>query len=449
MGLLIWGIAILIVLLIVLPYTIKFHRRRVEDRKRYAEARRLGVHRPRAQYPYIDPSICIGCGSCVEACPEGDVLGLVGGQAVVINGLRCVGHGECEKACPVGAIQVGLGDLKSRNDIPYTDEAGETTVPGLYLAGEIRGYALIRNALKEGEHVVHAIAERINRYPPAPLDLVIVGAGPAGIAAALTANSLKLRLLVLEQENDLGGSLLHYPRKKLVLTQPIEVPHSGIKLKRQEYTKEELLETFQNIIERQGIPIEFSKRVKSIQHKPTGLHIYIEDGEVIKTRTAVLAVGRRGTPRKLGVPGEDLPKVLYKLIDSQQYRGHRILVVGGGDSAVEAAIGLAREGFNQVWLSYRREKIVRARQRNVERLKSFIEKGWITPLMPSNVREIRPEDVILDTPEGVKTIPNEYVFVLIGGNPPFEFLRKCGVKFWAEIEAPPEQFPLPTRRSQS
>ncbi len=444
MSLLIWGIAIVIVLAIVLPYAVRFHRRRMEDRKRLAEARKLGIHRPRAQYPYIDRTRCIGCGACVEACPEGDVLGLVGGQAVVINGLRCVGHGRCEEACPVGAIEVGLGDLKSRNDIPYTDEVGETTVPGLYLAGEIRGYALIRNALREGERVAKALVERLERYPPAPLDLVIVGAGPAGIATALTAKALNLKFVVLEQEHDLGGSLLHYPRKKLVLTQPVEIPHSGTKLTAPEYTKEELLEIFQEIVETHHLPIEYDHGVQSIQHRPTGLQIQVREGPVLNARTAVLAVGRRGTPRKLGVPGEHLPKVHYRLIDAQQYRGHRILVVGGGDSAVEAAIGLAREGYNRVWLSYRREKIVRARRRNVERLESLVAKGWVIPLMPSVVREIRPEEVELETPEGIQIIPNDYVFVLIGGDPPFDFLRACGVRFWAEIGEDSIRFATPS-----
>ncbi len=440
---LIWTVALLVVLAIVLPYAWSFHRKQVRDRERYREARRLGIHRPRAQYPYIDPEKCIGCGACVEACPEGDVLGLVGGRAVVINGLRCVGHGRCQEACPVGAIQVGLGDVRSRDDIPYTDEAGETSVPGVYLAGEIRGFALIRNALREGERVVRTLHQRLDRYPAAFIDVVIVGAGPAGLAAALTARDLGLNYLVVEQEPDLGGSLLHYPRKKLVLTQPVPIPGTPRRLEREEYTKEELLAIFQEIVESYELSLRFGARFEGVQREDDGLHVRLEGGERLHTRTVVLAVGRRGTPRKLGVPGEDLPKVHYKLIDAQDYEGHRLLVVGGGDSAVEAAIGLAREGRNQVWLSYRREKIVRARRKNVERLEALIQKGWVQPLMPSTVSRIWLDRVELQTPSGTVEIPNDYVFVLIGGEPPFALLRACGIQFWADRQEAQEAFPIP------
>lgn len=439
----IWVVSFLVVLMLVLPYAWSFHRRRVRDRERYHEAQRLGIHRPRAQYPYIDPAKCIGCGACVEACPEGDVLGLVGGRAVVINGLRCVGHGRCEEACPVGAIQVGLGDVRSRDDIPYTDEAGETSVPGVYLAGEIRGFALIRNALREGERVMRALVERREQYPAAFLDTVIVGAGPAGIAAALTARSLGLNYLVVEQEPDLGGSLLHYPRKKLVLTQPVPIPGTRVRLEREEYTKEELLAIFQEIVETHELAIRFGTRFAGLQREEDGLYVLLEGGERLHTRTVVLAVGRRGTPRKLGVPGEDLPNVHYKLIDARDYEGHRLLVVGGGDSAVEAAIGLAREGRNQVWLSYRRTQIVRARRKNVERLQALIQQGWVRPLMPSTVQRIFLDHVELDTPTGKVEVPAEYVFVFIGGEPPFALLRACGIQFWADREEAQEAFPIP------
>ncbi len=241
--LLLWGVALAITLAIVVPYAVKFRRRRKAFERRFREAKRLGFDRPRGQYPYIDPFACIGCGACVDACPE-EVLGVVGGQAVVIHGVRCVGHGLCEEACPVGAIQVGLGDVRGRDDIPYTDEAGETSVPGVFLAGEIRGRALIRNALREGARVGRALIERLPRYLGEGLDLVIVGAGPAGIAAALQAQQHKLQFLVVDQEEDLGGSILHYPRKKLVLTQPVEIPGTDVRLEREEYMKEEILEIF-------------------------------------------------------------------------------------------------------------------------------------------------------------------------------------------------------------
>jgi NAD-dependent dihydropyrimidine dehydrogenase PreA subunit len=146
---LVWGVSVAVVAAIVLPYVLSFRRRRHSDRSRKEEAVRLGVDRPQAQFPFVDPMRCIGCGACVDACPEGDVLGIVGGTATVVNGLRCVGHGRCEIACPVGAIEVGLGDLKSRKDIPVLDEWQQTSVPGVFVAGELGGLALVKNAIAQ------------------------------------------------------------------------------------------------------------------------------------------------------------------------------------------------------------------------------------------------------------------------------------------------------------
>ena len=157
---LVWAGSIAVVAVIVVPYVLSFRRRRHTDRTRKEEAVRLGVDRPAAQFPFIDAMRCIGCSSCVEACPEGDVLGIVGGTATVVNGLKCVGHGRCEIACPVGAIEVGLGDLKSRKDIPVLDEWQETTVPGVYVAGELAGLALVKNAIAQARKVVDRIAQR-------------------------------------------------------------------------------------------------------------------------------------------------------------------------------------------------------------------------------------------------------------------------------------------------
>jgi ferredoxin len=216
---LLWTLSALVVAAIVVPYAVAFRRRVAHDRERHAEARDLGIDRPPAQHPFIDPALCIGCGACVAACPEGDVLGIVTGTAAVINGLRCVGHGRCAEACPVGAIEVGLGDLASRADVPVLDPALESSVPGLFVAGELGGLALIRNAVEQGRRAMEEIASRCAApSPPGTLDAVVVGAGPAGLAAALTAAERGLSYLLVEQEPDLGGTMLHYPRRKLVLT---------------------------------------------------------------------------------------------------------------------------------------------------------------------------------------------------------------------------------------
>ncbi len=431
---LLWSAALAVAALIVLPYAWRFRRRGRTDRERKEEAAALGIDRPAAQYPFIDPLHCIGCGACVRACPEGDVLGLVGGTAVVVNGLRCVGHARCEEACPVGAITVGLGDLRSREDVPLLDENFQTSVPGMYIVGELGGLSLVRNAIAQGRSVVESLSEA----EPAPgvldlLDLLIVGAGPSGLSTALTARAAGLSCLVLEKEETLGGSLLHYPRRKMVLTQPVELPPWGA-LNREEYAKEALLGIFETIVRDHTLDVRFGEPLEDVQRED-GHFVARSAGGEWRARSVVLALGRRGTPRRLGIPGEELPKVMYRLLDAEGYRGQKILVVGGGDSAAEAAIGLARQAGNEVTLSYRREKLVRLKKKNQDALDALLASGQVRPLFSSQPVEITPGAVRLKVGSDVVELPNDYVFVFAGGVPPFDLLRKIGVRFGGEAAA--------------
>lgn len=429
---LIWGVSSAIVVGVVAFYARGFRRRLQHDARRKQEAVRLGIDRPVLQFPYIDAKRCIGCGTCVRACPEGDVLGIVGGTAVVVNGLRCVGHAHCMEVCPVNAIEVGLGDVKSRRDIPLLEASLESTLSGVFIAGELGGLSLVRNAVEQGRQAVTAAAVRAEElrrsHPGALLDLVIVGAGPAGLAAGLAATDLGLTCQIVEQEISLGGSLLHYPRRKMVLTQPVEIPPWG-RLDREEYQKESLLELFDGMVRSAGLAVDFGCRVDDLR---------CEDGvwaarcgeRTWSARQVILALGRRGTPRKLQVPGEELPKVMYRLLDADAYRGQRILIVGGGDSAAEAAVGLARTGANSVALSYRREKLVRIKKKNLDSIERMIASGRIEPILPSEVQAIEPDRVHLRVDaEKARSLGNDYVFVFAGGVPPFAFLERVGVQF--------------------
>lgn len=430
-SILIWVVVLALVVTSVSIYAVRFRRQRAADSQRLDQTRELGMDKASGQYPLIDASACIGCGTCVAACPEGDVLGVVLGKAVVINGARCIGHGKCAEACPVGAIKVGLGDITKRDDIPLLDENNQTNVPGIWIAGELSGFALINNAVEQGRRVMESIAAGQAAQGPSGddsgiLDCVVVGAGPAGMSAGLVASEHGLSCLVLDQQGA-GGTILQYPRRKLVMVQPVDIPRLG-RLPRHEYSKEELLEIWEKLHSDFELDIRTGVRVTGVSGHSGSFTVQTSAGD-FPCRHVILALGRRGTPRRLNVPGEDLAKVAYKLIDAEAYRGRRVLVVGGGDSAVEAAMGLAHQEGCQVTMSYRKAEMMRIKQRNADRIAPLIAAGTVSFLGASTVTAIHGDKVELDGPNGPVTVPNDDVFILAGGIPPFGFLRELGVKF--------------------
>jgi len=325
----------------------------------------------------------------------------------------------------IGTIDVGgNGTAKRGIDIPVLTPEFETNVPGIYVAGELGGMGLIRNALVQGTEAVEAIARRRQRRQ-GMVDVVIVGAGPAGFAASLTAMSLGLKYVTLEQES-LGGCVFQYPRAKLVMTSPVEVPIIG-KLKITQTSKEELLEFWQNVERKTGVAIRYKERVESITPRGGGFLIRTSKAQYAAS-SVLLAIGRRGTPRKLGVPGEELSKVVYRMIDPEQYSGQRVLVVGGGDSALEAASSIAESTNAKVALSYRGEAFTRAKARNRERLESARKTGRLHIVMRSQVRQIAPDAVVVEQSGKLMRIPNEVVIVAAGGIVPTDFLKNVGVQ---------------------
>ncbi len=428
--LLIWAVVLVLVIASVSFYATRFRRQRVLDTQRLKQTRELGMDKASGQYPLIDAGACIGCGTCVAACPEGDVLGVVMGKAVVINGARCIGHGKCAEACPVGAIQVGLGDITKRDDIPLLDDHNQTNVPGIWIAGELSGFALINNAVEQGRKVMERIAATRGPVSAANdegvLDAVIVGAGPAGMSAGLVASEQGLSCVILDQQGA-GGTILQYPRRKLVMVQPIEIPRLG-RLPKQEYSKEDLLEIWEKLHMEFGLDIRTGVRVTGAAGVAGNFVVQTSAGE-FRCRNVILALGRRGTPRRLNVPGEELAKVAYKLIDAEAYKGRRVMVVGGGDSAVEAAMGLAHQEGCRVTLSYRKADLMRIKQRNADRIAPLIAEGVLDFQGATTVTSIHEDKVSLDGPAGPVTVPNDEVFILAGGIPPFGFLRELGVGF--------------------
>jgi thioredoxin reductase (NADPH) len=429
---LIWIVAGGIAGIIFFVYTLSFRKAQRKGLRMAAESRDLGANRPVAQFPQIDEYRCIGCGACIQACPEGGVLGLAMGKAVIINGLKCVGHGLCAEACPVAGITIGLGNVKERDDIPLLTAQNETSIPGIYIAGELSGLALIKNAIQQGIRVIDAIQDGTGA-PATPAgsvaDVAIIGAGPAGMSAALRAIEKKLSYVLIDQQTA-GGTILQYPRKKVVMTQPVKIPLYGL-LNKKEYTKEELLDIWQSVQQKFKVNVVTNQKLENITRLND--HFNVQTSQAgFEARNVVLALGRRGTPRKLGVPGEDLPKVMYKLIDADSYSGEHLLVVGGGDSAVEAAMGLARQPGNSVTISYRKSKFFRLKNRNEERIGKLIKENKVNVLFESEVAQIGEKEVRLISKEGEKVIQNQYVFIFAGGEPPFRLLQQIGVAFGNE-----------------
>ena len=401
-------------------------RRREQVVSGIREARDLGADRPQNQHPKIEPLSCIGCAACVRACPESGVIEMVDGIAHLVRAASCVGHALCEIACPVGAIKVGLGELADRPDRPRLTEEYETTVPGVFVAGELGGLALIRNAVEAGKAVIDAVAAR-PRGPQEPgvVDVLIVGAGPCGLTATLRAIEHGLSWITIDQD-DLGGTVRKYPRRKLVLTQPVDLP-LGERMRRREYAKEELIDFWTDCMERHGASVRAGVRFDGIQ-STNGVFVAETSEGPIRCRTILLALGRRGTPRRLGVPGEEGERVLYQLVDAATYRGERLLVVGGGDSAIEAATALASQTGNQVTVSYRKAGFFRAKKRNLERIAEFAAQGRLEVVFSSVVHDIGPGRVCLTLDDGSeREIDNDYVFVFAGGDPPYPLLERVGI----------------------
>ncbi|MEZ5988206.1 MAG: FAD-dependent oxidoreductase [Planctomycetota bacterium] len=436
-----WTLLLALAFVLVLGFFATLHhqgelrrmRRTLADRE---EAKATGRSEAQLDYPVIDLSRCLGCGTCVAVCPEGGVLELVHGQAMVVNGVRCMGIAACERECPVEAITITLANAAERRDVPVLDERLQAVgSEGLFLAGEVTARALIKTAIDHGRSVADEVARRVGDAPaddPDAYDLVIVGAGPAGLSCALQAQKHGLRHVVLEKEAGIGGTVASYPRRKLVLTQPVEMPLVG-RLKRSRYSKEELMELWEGIAVGREVPVEHGVVLDHVAPAGDGHWVVHTDRGEWRARNVCLALGRRGVPRKLGVPGEELSKVAYSLVEASAYEGRRILVVGGGDSAVEAAVALAEHEGNEVTISYRRGTFFRLKQRNQEHVDRAIAERRVRALFDSEVLAIADEAVELEVGDGGTrrrvVLPNDDVFVMIGGEAPIPLLERSGVSF--------------------
>lgn len=412
---------VLVILLFALRKKLKHHHN-VRTKQEIIDA---GLTEPASLHPIIDPGMCLGCGSCVTACPEGEILGLIHGKAQLIKPTKCIGHGACKTACPFDAITLVFGTEKRGVDIPNVKENFETNVPGLFIAGELGGMGLIRNAVEQGRQAMESIRKVKGIGKGDRLDVVIVGAGPAGLASTLGAKQHKLRSVTIEQDS-LGGTVYNFPRGKVVMTAPVQMPVVG-KINIRETTKEILLQLWQKIEKDQGLKINYREKVEDIKQDGDGF-IVTTNKHSYKTRTVLLSIGRRGTPRKLGVPGEELPKVVYRLIDPEQYKGQHVLIVGGGDSALEAATSIAEQEGTTVSISYRNDNFSRSKQKNQEKVEQAAASGKLNVLLSSNVKEFTADKVTIDQQGTEISLDNNAAIVCAGGILPTPFLKQIGIE---------------------
>jgi thioredoxin reductase/Pyruvate/2-oxoacid:ferredoxin oxidoreductase delta subunit len=425
-----YGLPLVIILLI---YFWNKSKRHVESKRVFEEAVSTGMTEPASIHPKINLAACLGCATCVSACPEKSkkVLGVIHGKAHLVNPTHCIGHGACKTACPFDAIELVFGTEKRGVDIPHVGQDFQTNIPGIFIAGELGGMGLIRNAVTQGAQAVDNICkiDGVGQGGNDVIDLVIVGAGPAGIGASLAAKDKKLNFVTLEQDS-LGGTVSHYPRGKIVMTAPVVLPIIG-KTPFKETTKEALMAFWADVIIKAELDINDCEGVETIEaetlaDQSKGFRVKTSANEY-HARAVLLAIGRRGTPRKLGVPGEEHSKVVYRLIDPAQYQNQHVLVVGGGDSALEAAVSISEEAGTTVAISYRSEAFSRAKEKNRIKIAEAEKAGRLRVLMKSNVKHIEPDKVVIATDSEELCIENDAIIVCAGGILPTGFLKSIGI----------------------
>lgn len=422
---LIYGVVGFFLVVVFFIYIRKLQRESKIVEEKIKIAKEDGLYEPVSLHPVVDVNSCIKSGACILACPEKDILGIRNGKATVINASRCVGHGACFHACPTQAISLFIGTEKRGVDLPHVNPLFESNVKGIFIAGEMGGMGLIKNSVEQGRQAVNNLARGMNSHKNVDYDLVVVGAGPAGISATLEAKRLKLKTITLEQDS-LGGTVFTFPRSKIVMTHPMDLPLHG-KVKLYETGKMELLELWNTVLSKNEIQIQEHKKVDKIIQQNGGFLVQCSDGNQFSTQRVLLAIGRRGTPRKLNVPGEDLHKVFYRLLEPELISEKNILVVGGGDSAIESALLLVPK--NKVTLSYRKDTFSRIKAKNKEKLEEAISASKLKVILNSSITSIEEKRVTIQA-EGKEplSLENDLVYIFAGGELPTEFLKNAGIE---------------------
>jgi pSer/pThr/pTyr-binding forkhead associated (FHA) protein/thioredoxin reductase/ferredoxin len=388
---------------------------------------------------------CVGCANCVNACPTA-VLEIVRHKSTVVSASACTSCRECELVCPSGALTMAPEGAPPRLiDLPDLDPHYQTNVPGLYLIGEAAGKSLVKNSANLGRVVVeHMVAGGLQpgagAEAGADVDIVCVGSGPGGLSAAIVAKRLGLTCAVLEKDRVYASTIQFCPKGKIFQAEPYDVKNISPLPIDDNITKEELIRRWDEVLRTEEIEIRLGEEVLDIRREQ-GLFVITTLRGIVTALRVVLAPGTRGSPRKLGVTGQELEKVSYMLVDAAEHRDQHLLVVGGGDSAVECAMALAEQPGNTVTISYRQSAFTRIKPRNHERLRAMLDAGRLRAVFDSVVQEVKLDDV--DLVVGGQTVPlrNDFVYCLLGADLPTVWLQQLGVRY---IQKPEGWNPGPT-----
>jgi thioredoxin reductase len=427
--------------------------------------RQMEPNGPQYPHPVIFPDRCIGCHACVEACPH-DVLAIVGGIATVVARDQCMEDTSCQVECPVNpkaCVVVNTTKKIRSRPAPVRDAAFMTNVPGCYIIGDVSGTPLIKNAANEGADVIKHIARELSDgTPPEPkadVDVAIVGIGPAGLSAAIAARQHKLNCVGIEQDTVLS-TIEAYPKGKYIFFKPDSMPSRGsISVEGAGEQRELILESWLGAMKSSGVVINEAESCKSVKRAGDGDYFTVQterglekEKVTYRARRVVLALGNRGTPMKLRLPGEEMKvtrhgrtedKVKYKLADPDAYKGRKIIIVGAGNSAIEAAVELVahRHGdrlsfrhadeINEVTLVIRSDLKNDLKFGNKLQVYQCIDEGKIKVYFGTAIKEISDAEVVLmnsRTNEVKATVANDYIFAMIGGDRPTRFLEAIGIK---------------------
>jgi putative YpdA family bacillithiol system oxidoreductase len=397
-------------------------KKRMQQRRLQNAKRKLLIHS-------INDDRCTGCEACVTVCPT-DVLELKENKSRVARFGDCIQCEQCVSSCPTTALVMHYEGTKPPPiRMPQLDEFYQAA-PGLYLVGEAGGKPLVKNASNLGRAVVEHMIKtglRPNSYGNGQVDVLIIGSGPGGLSAALSCLQRGLSYALIEKDELVASTIARWPKGKECMAEPYDVKCVGL-LPVFDSGKDELLAAWRTILDKQRVHVSTRETVEDVQRDTRGWFNVKTNKQVYSAQRVVMAIGTRGKPRKLGVPGEHLPKVTALLTDAAEHRGQRVLVVGGGDSAVEAAIALA-ETAQRVTLSYRGKQLSRCKAKNRQKLDEVVKAGRVVLRFATNVAEISAEAVKLKAGEQYETIANDHVFVCIGGDAPVKWLESVGVKF--------------------